>query len=346
MGTRAQFPLLVATAAIALAAGCSGGADEAEPSVASTPSTSTTESATAPVDTGMVEAGATCDEAVAAVAREGSGSPEVLDAFGFAAPDACASVDELSEAVAAHDLVGLDDFVISSCVAGDAWALLGQPSVTADTELCREARSRFTLTGGRRLAPARPVHSEDFSSGCGDWHSPGSLGVRFSCEEQDYSFLVTRAGTPWHSLVEIERPFAELSIEADAALVAPETAVNAYYGVSCWASEDLGYVFALDPVGRFVIARVDKTGAATGFLARGETLRAITGLGLRNRIRGECAASAFMTRLALFVNGERVAAARDRRDAKSFETVGLYVVTDAPGTDVRFDNVLVRVPGR
>jgi len=268
----------------------------------------------------------------------------MLDAFGFAAPQACSSLHELREAVAAHDLVGLDEFVISSCVAGDAWALLGEPSLSADTELCREARSRYTLIGSRRLAPARPVHSEDFSAGCGSWPSRGSSKVRFLCGDGDYGIVVLEPRIPMHSVIPTEQPYGELSVETDVALVAPETAVNALFGVSCWPSDRRGYVFVLGLAGQFAIARLDRASDRSVSLAQGETPRAIPGVGLRNRIRGECSAGPDATHLTLYVNGDRVAAARDENRTKSFEAVGLYVVTAEPGTDVRFDNVLVRVP--
>ena len=344
MSTR--LPLVLVATAVSLAVGCSRGSSEANSpaTTATPPAASTTDSSTAGTDTTAPGGGTECADAAAALAAGDSLSPEVLNAFASAASEACSSLDELRAALDAQDLVRLDEIVINSCVAGDAWARHGEPSVLADMQLCQEARSRFTLGPGRELVPAQSVQSEDFSDGCGVWPNPESPGVQFLCEGANYAFVVERARIPWHSVIEIEPPSAALSVEADAALVAPETAGEAYYGVSCWASDDLGYSFTISPAGGFVITRLDVTGASTRFLALGETPRAVPGVGKWNRIRGECTANPDATRLALYVNGYRVAAARDRSNARLFRKVGFYVLASEPGTDVRFDNVLVRIP--
>ena len=62
------------------------------------------------------------------------------------------------------------------------------------------------------------------------------------------------------------------------------------HGVSCWASPKLGYLFVLDPAGFFVLAREDHATGRVKVLEKGETTHALTGVGARNRIRGECTA--------------------------------------------------------
>jgi hypothetical protein len=327
-----------------------------EPETITAPSTPTptetnsraTPTATLEMDT-VTEPQTGCEEAVAAFAEQaGDGSagvgPELLDALGLAAPQECRDLAELRAALAAHELVGLDEFVIRSCVGGDAWALLGEPSVTSDTALCREARSSFTLAANRRLVSAHAVYEEDFSGGCGGWASRGNTQVRFSCAKGEYSIVVVEPGDPVDAALDDKGRHKTMSVEADAVLVRPKGGGLEFHGVTCWASEQLAYAFVLNPAGEYGILKEDRTAARPVVLKQGYAAQALPGVGARNRIRGECTATPTGTRLALLVNGDEAAVARDGRGAESFGDFGLTVATSEAGTEVRFDNVLVRIP--
>jgi hypothetical protein len=69
----------------------------------------------------------------------------------------------------------------------------------------------------------------------------------------------------------------------------------------------------------------------------------IPSAGARNRIRGECAADGpGATKLTLYVNRRRVAAASDPPRSRSLRRVRLFVGTSEPNTDLRFDDIVAR----
>ena len=334
--------LVPAVAATALAlAGCGGGKQPT-----SGPAAAETTSRTTSTTNTVAEPQTDCGKTVAAFAEKAGAAEELdpilLDGLGLAAPQQCRDLAELRAALAAHQLDHLEEFVIGSCVAGDAWAVLGKPSVTTDTALCREARSSFTLLTGRRLAPADVIFAEDFSSGCANWSTDRDYLVALSCRNGAYHVLVRKPVRPQVSRLFTGTTQRQMSVEADAVLVRPRRGKMELHGVSCWASPKLGYLFVLDPAGFFVIAREDHATGRVKVLKKGETMRALTGIGVRNRIRGECTADPSGVSLALYVNGDRIAVARDGEGPRSFSAFGLYVVTSEPGTEVRFDDVLVR----
>jgi hypothetical protein len=334
------LPVVAATALVL--AGCGGGKDA--PASAQAPIETTPREA--PTTDAVAEPQTDCDKVVATFAEKAGAGEELdtvlLDGLGLAAPQSCRDIVELRAALAAHELDHLEEFVISSCVAGDAWAVLGKPSVTTDTALCREARSSFTLLAGRRLAPADVVFAEDFSAGCANWSTDRDYLVALSCREGGYHVLVRRPVRPQVSRVFPGWSQRRMSVEADAVLLRPRRGEMELHGVSCWTSPKLGYFFVLDPAGFFVIAREDQEAGRVKVLKKGKTMRALTGIGVRNRITGECTAGVDGVSLALYVNGDRVAVARDHEGPRSFSAFGLYVVTSEPGTEVRFDDVLVR----
>jgi hypothetical protein len=339
--------LLPVAAATALAlAGCGGGKDESASAPTPTETTSR-EMPTTTVDTDTASgARSGCDKIVAAFAKKAGAGGELdtvlLDGLGLAVPQRCHDLAELRAALAAHELNDLEEFVIRSCVAGDAWALRGKPSVTTDTALCREARSSFTLLSGRQLAPADETFADDFSAGCANWSTDRDHLVALSCRDGGYLVLVRRPVRPQASRVFAGQSQRQMSVEADAVLLFPRRGEMELHGVSCWTSPNLGYLFVLDPAGFFVIAREDHATGRLKVLRKGETTHSLTGVGVRNRIRGECAAGPGGVSLALYVNGDRVAVARDGAGPESFSGFGLYVITSEPGTLVRFDDVLVR----
>jgi hypothetical protein len=328
-------------AAVALMTGCGDSATESSPA-SSKPSTVRT---SIPPQTASPE----CAQAIAAIEKASAGgelSTEQLDALAFAGPKSCRDLADLRSALNDQFDPGtgtfLTDFVISSCVTGDAWALLGDPSINADTALCKEARRQYTVGGGRRLIAAHATFEDSFNGPCRGWSTDQDARVTLSCVDGAYRVLVRQPGRPQHSrLFDVDgRP--QLSIEADAVLMKPRKGEFEGHGVTCWSTRSLGYLFVLTPDGTYAIIKGDVASGAVRFLKEGKADYALPGVGARNRIRGDCEVADGVARLAFYVNGERVGVARDKAAGNSFNGYGLVVATSERNTDVRFDNVLVR----
>jgi hypothetical protein len=329
-------------ASLALLTGC--GTSAAQPS----PTTSSPRAA-ATTSTEPEQASSECSEAIAAIAKASGGgelSAEHLDALGAAAPQSCGDLADLRTALDSEFDPGtaesLTGFVISACVAGDAWATLGQPSTMADTALCKEARSQYTVGSGRRLLQAKASFADYFDGPCQGWSTDKDARVSLSCVDGAYRILVRNPDRPQHSRLFASDGQLALSVEADAVLVKPNRGEFEAHGVSCWTTRSLGYLFVLAPDGSYAIIKGDPIGGTGRILKQGQAEYALPGRGVRNRIRGDCQVADGDARLALYVNGDRVAAARDKSATKSFIGYGLFVATSERNTEVRFDNVLVR----
>lgn len=328
-----------------LLGGCGGSGGDPSAAPPTTRSTTTTPAKTTPA---TPVASTACMETITAIAEASGGSQfstEQLDSLAFAGPQRCRNLADLRGALVeqfgSSEGESLTGFVISACVAGDAWALLGEPSVIADTSLCKEARSRYTVVGNRRLVPAHATFADDFEGACRGWSTDRNERVAFSCADRAYRVLVRNPDRPQHSRM-FDRAQAGLSVEADAVLVRPRKGEFEFHGVTCWASRTVGYLFVLGPDGSYAILKEDVARGHRHFLKQGQTEHALPGVGVRNRIRGDCEAAGGIVELALFINGDRVAVVRDKEAHRSFNGFGLFVGTSERGTEVRFDNVLVR----
>jgi hypothetical protein len=328
-------------ASLALLTGCGNSAGESSPSTSSSRAAATT-------STQPERASNECSEAIAAITKASAGgqlSADELDSLAFAGPQSCRDLAELRGAL--DDDFGPDegefltDFVISACVAGDAWALLGEPSVIADTALCREARSQYTMEEGRRLVPAQATFADYFDGPCRGWSTDQDARASLSCVGGAYRMLVRNPDRPQHSRL-FDRPRPRVSVEADIVFLKPRKGEFELHGVTCWSSRSVGYIFALAPDGYYGIVKVDVLRGRQKMVTDGMTERSLTGVGVRNRVRGDCKVGKDSAELALFINGDQVAVARDKAAPKAFTGYGLFVATSERNTDVRFDNVLVR----
>jgi hypothetical protein len=346
--------LLLAAAGLASAgtiAGCGGSGGTAAPAPATPASTEPKTTMTSPSTSATTVVTTECAKVVGGIADASAGGDvgtELLDALALDGPRRCDNLAGLREALGERFDEGetefLASFVISACVAGDAWALFGDPTLIADTALCREARSHYTVVDNRRLVPAHASFADDFSGPCDGWSTARDERVVLSCARGAYRVLVRNPDRPQYSRLFQQSSQSALSIEADVVLVKPRTGEFEFHGVSCWGSRTVGYLFILAPDGSYAIVKDDTATGRRTFLKEGQTDHALPGVGVRNRIRGDCAARRGVADLALFVNGDRVAGARDRGGLRSFTGFGLFVGTSERGTDVRFDNVLVRSP--
>ena len=115
---------------------------------------------------------------------------------------------------------------------------------------------------------------------------------------------------------------------------------NNRFGVICrLTGSDNFYSFLISSDGYYGIGKV--TGGAYELIGMDalQPSEAIQQGSAINRIRAECTGD----HLALFVNGEKIAEAQD--SAFTAGDVGLIAGTyDTPGTDIRFDNLIVTQP--
>jgi hypothetical protein len=134
---------------------------------------------------------------------------------------------------------------------------------------------------------------------------------------------------------------------SERAPIAPPEDEFEFHGVVCWGadaqSDDLrfGYKFVLTPERHYGILRDDQSADGLVVLAEGDLDSA--GYGTTNRIRGECTLrGGGSTLLVLYVDGKKIAQARDSDGPERFAAIGLTVETSEVGTDIHFDNLLAR----
>jgi hypothetical protein len=114
-------------------------------------------------------------------------------------------------------------------------------------------------------------------------------------------------------------------------------------GIVCIANRrGAGYFFGVGPEERYY--SLEKVARREFEVEReGRRNKAVRGLGRVNRIRGECIGGGKKTtRVHLVVNGESLAVFKDKDGFDRFEAVGLAVFSVEGGTEVVFDNVLVK----
>jgi hypothetical protein len=192
---------------------------------------------------------------------------------------------------------------------------------------------------------ALPVN-DDFSDCSTGWSTDRDAFVSLSCTAGAYRVLIKNPRLPQNARIFFDRGAKSLSVGADATRRAGPRTVGRggflAYGVGCWKSPTRGYVFVISPDGAWGIEKVTGNRPPTP-LAESETADAVPRLARTNRIRGICVSGGRQpTRLALYVNGKRLASAEDRAGFDAFPGFGFFVLSNKAGTDVRFDNLVAR----
>jgi hypothetical protein len=194
---------------------------------------------------------------------------------------------------------------------------------------------------------------DDFSDPTSGWPRDNGEDALLDYADDGYRILVKGPGGR-DARLSFESRVEAVSVEADATERAGPYSSGQideyeFHGVACWGAEaesdrlELGYKFALTPEGHYGILKDDQSGEGLVILAEGDLN--VARYGMTNRIRGDCTADfGRSTLLVLYVDGRKIAHARDPDGPDRFPAIGLTVGTSEVGTDILFDNVLARNP--
>ncbi len=171
-----------------------------------------------------------------------------------------------------------------------------------------------------------------------DFSDPGSGWERAGYIDGKYRLTVDGANyTVW----DINRSFDlvrldDVRIEVDVAQI--EGLIDSSFGVACRIDDDRMYSFEISTDGWYAITKM--IGEDITVLVEAEEFsEAIQPGEATYRIRGDCIGD----RLALYINGEKVAEAQD--DELQYGSAGLQISSyDAPKAVAEFDNVVVSKP--
>ena len=191
-------------------------------------------------------------------------------------------------------------------------------------------------TLGRQDDDSSVLFSDDFSDPSSGWNSyQGEEGVT-DYDSGQYRIFVNQSRHDYWAYP--GRSFTDVRVEVDATKAGGPDDND--FGVICRYQDTENFYFALVSSDGF--AGIGKTKAGQQTLLTGDNLSptdAINKGNSKNTIRLDCLGSS----LSLLVNGTQVITATDSDFAKG--DVGLMAGTyDTPGTDIQFDNFVVRAP--
>jgi hypothetical protein len=197
---------------------------------------------------------------------------------------------------------------------------------------------------------------DDFSDPASGWSKDNDDAVLLDYANGGYRILMKAPG-PRDARLSFGTPDEPLaveavSVEADATERAGPYSSGQidefeFHGVACWGprpsriASSSGTSSCSHP--KATTGSSGTTRVPRGWWAEGDL--DFTRYGTTNRIRGECTAGGDRsTLLVLYIDGRKVARARDPNGPDRFPAIGLTVETSEVGTDILFDNVLALNP--
>lgn len=227
--------------------------------------------------------------------------------------------------------------------AGEGEEAAEEPTTTAPA-------TTTTATSSQESAepPAPPrlvvLFDDDFSLEDGRWLVDETRVESFAYAKGGYRIRVTnpRRSRVTYSASLLGEQARAVRVTADA-VQTRGTSDFEVLGVVCVANaRGAGYFFGVGPQERYY--SLEKVARREFEIEReGRGNKAVRRLGRVNRIRGDCIGGGKKaTRVQLAVNGKSLAVWRDKDGFDSFEAVGLAVFSVDGGTEVVFDNVLVK----
>ena len=195
---------------------------------------------------------------------------------------------------------------------------------------------KFLIPEEQPVQTGAILYQDDFSDPTSGWNRVSTDTGETEYDDGVYRILVNESNTDIWS--KSGRSFEDAVIEVDAFKVGGVR--DNRFGVICRAdSDDTFYTFIISSDGYYGIGKVkgefyELIGSAS--LLPSEEIEQGSAI---NRIRAECIGD----RLTLFVNGVKIDEVRDSELVTG--EVGLIAGTyNEPGTDIRFDNFIVRQP--
>ncbi len=184
--------------------------------------------------------------------------------------------------------------------------------------------------------------ADDFSSQACHWQTATDPFVSLGCVHGEFRVLIKRLGVPQNVRRFVANGVPSLRVEADTTRRAGTQIV--LYGTSCWSSQEKGYILGVSAGGAWAIFRIDvNANPIQTSLAESPSTNAVPGFAKTNRVRCDCISGAGkQTTLILYVNGAKIATARDRHGLGPLKGYGFFVITTKAGSDVRFDNFAAR----
>jgi hypothetical protein len=316
------FGAVVSSVAILLLAGCGSTSGAAQPPT--TPSRSAA---------GTTTVRSPCEQVFAERSDELVSGPDVGDALAFVgayAPQKCRSLEEAD--LAAREALGDEVGAMVTDQLAGACRAAGEEIGIANTQVCLDAAVPVTQPGS--------ILTEDFTNGCGPWYQGRDHFATYSCTDGVYRVVVEDPARPQHSRLWAGRSYEDVGVEADSRLDAPWQGKFEAHGVSCWTSDEVGYVFAVAPDGSFAIVKAWVSTRRAKVLKQGTSTLIERGGGTTNSIRIECRGGA-TTELRLLVNGNVISTVRDRHGEASFSGFGIFISTSKAKTEVELDNIAV-----
>jgi hypothetical protein len=190
--------------------------------------------------------------------------------------------------------------------------------------------------GTSEATPERVVFEDDFSDTQSGWNRAKGPGGESDYADGMYRILVNQSETDIWALSGLD--LGDVSIEVNALKVGGDR--NNRFGVICRAVDNSNfYSFIISSDGFYGIGKIRDNSYALVGMASLQPSKAILPGSANNQIRADCLGNT----LTLYVNGEKLAEVQDS-DFSSGD-VGLIAGTyEDPGTDIRFDDFIVRGP--
>ena len=191
--------------------------------------------------------------------------------------------------------------------------------------------------------PGRALINEKFPSSNGQWLVRSDPQVQAGFLDGSYQILVRGPHLDFESIrAASDHSWSSVRVEADARKADAATPEGAY-GVACVVDARTAYLFLMDPdTGSFAVGKI-QNGNGGALIQERTDATAMNGGARSNRIGGDCIKSLNgATSLTMYINGKQVLQASDPNGLSNFTGMGLWAFTNAGGTDVRFDNAVMR----
>ena len=191
-------------------------------------------------------------------------------------------------------------------------------------------------------APSDAVFADDFSNQ-DVWLVRDDASFSTDYEKGRYRLLVREPETIWSSQVMLPREIESMSVDVDARFGVGRVRSD-YYGVACTDSSSASYLFAISPEGYHSIAYDpgDDPDIEIERLVEDYAPRRFSANRAWNTLSAVCTPRGDKTFLSLAVNGRTIAKTTHRRSSGKFVAVALFAYSGAGGTDVLFDDIVVR----